>query len=104
MYIVVNSSVKMSRGKAAAQVAHVAADIAAHMYGSHPAQWRAYANASHPKVVLKAKGAELERLAKHPMAFSVRDEGRTEIEPGTLTAVGFAPGCDDVDLSSFSLL
>lgn len=68
MRIFVNSDVKMSRGKYAAQAVH-AALLAV---GAHPGV---------PVVVLGARASDIEQTQ-----VQVRDAGRTEVEPGTLTA------------------
>lgn len=66
--IYMNNNVKMSRGKYAAQAVH-AALLAV---GAHP---------NTAVVVLGTKPKDLEA-----MRIQVRDAGRTEVEPGTLTA------------------
>jgi PTH2 family peptidyl-tRNA hydrolase len=66
--IFVNTNLTWSRGKMAAHVAHAALTAA----GVHPGV---------PIVVLGAKPRDIEK-----MSTVMRDEGRTELEPGTLTA------------------
>lgn len=66
--IFLNTNANMTRGKAAAHAVH-AALIA---FGVHP---------DVPVVVLGGKPADIEK-----MRTAVRDAGRTELEPGTLTA------------------
>lgn len=66
--VYVNSNAKMSRGKMAAHVAHTVLTAA----GVHPGL---------PVVVLGAKPRDIENLST-----VIRDAGRTELEPGTLTA------------------
>lgn len=68
LVIYVNSDVKMSRGKYAAQAVHAALMAT----GAHPGT---------PVIVLGAHKADIER-----MEHVVRDAGRTEVEPGTVTA------------------
>lgn len=68
MRILVNGDLNMSRGKFAAQAVH-AALLAV---GAHPHV---------PVIVLGAKRADIEKLR-----VKVRDAGRTEIAPGSLTA------------------
>lgn len=65
--VLVNSNVKMSRGKMAAQAVHAALF--------------AYGIPHGRVVVLGGSPAEIAE-----MSVQVRDAGRTEIEPGTLTA------------------
>ena len=67
--VFVNTNLKnWSRGKMAAHVAHAVLDAA----GIHPRV---------PIVVLGAKPRDIEK-----MRTAIHDEGRTELEPGTLTA------------------
>ncbi|TGB42992.1 hypothetical protein EJD98_10275 [Mycolicibacterium peregrinum] len=64
----VNSNAKMSRGKAAAHAVHAALKL----YGIEY---------EHPVIVIGGKPDEILAQTVH-----VRDAGRTELEPGTLTA------------------
>lgn len=66
--IFMNTNIKMSRGKYAAHAVHAALTAA----GVHP---------DIPVVVLGGKPRDIEK-----MNTSIRDAGRTELEPGTLTA------------------
>jgi PTH2 family peptidyl-tRNA hydrolase len=66
--IYLNSNVKMSRGKYAAHAVHAALTA----FGVHP---------NVPVVVLGAKPDDIKA-----MRVVIHDAGRTEIEPGTLTA------------------
>lgn len=66
--IYMNSNAKMSRGKYAAQAVHAALTA----FGVHP---------DLPVIVLGAPRTRVEQ-----MRTTIRDAGRTEVEPGTLTA------------------
>lgn len=68
LVIRVNSNAKMSRGKAAAHAVHAALKL----YGIEY---------EHPVIVIGGKPDEILAQTVH-----VRDAGRTELEPGTLTA------------------
>lgn len=68
LVIRVNSNAKMSRGKAAAHAVHAALKL----YGIEH---------EHPVIVIGGKPDEILAQTVH-----VRDAGRTELEPGTLTA------------------
>lgn len=68
LVIRVNSNAKMSRGKTAAHAVHAALKL----YGIEY---------EHPVIVIGGKPDEILAQTVH-----VRDAGRTELEPGTLTA------------------
>ena len=68
LVIRVNSNAKMSRGKAAAHAVHAALKL----YGIEY---------DHPVIVIGGKPDEILEQTVH-----IRDAGRTELEPGTLTA------------------
>ncbi|MHC9293135.1 hypothetical protein ACRCUN_11740 [Mycobacterium sp. LTG2003] len=68
LVIRVNSNAKMSRGKAAAHAVHAALKL----YGIEY---------EHPVIVIGGKPDEILAQTVH-----IRDAGRTELEPGTLTA------------------
>ena len=99
--IVARRDLGMGTGKLAAQVAHAALS-AAEKAGD--AERRAWKHDGQRKVVLQANNArELEDLAEEaaraglPYAL-IRDAGKTQLEPGTLTALGIGPGdADEID-------
>jgi peptidyl-tRNA hydrolase len=92
--IVVNESLKLPRGKLAAQVAH--ASVAAFLKADEQPrkEWLA---AGMPKVVLQGDGEpELMKLGKAAQerdipAYIVKDAGRTVIPVGTVTCLGLGP-------------
>jgi len=92
--IVVDESLKLPRGKLAAQVAHAA--VAAFLEASPEAQLE-WLGCGMPKVVLAGHGAEelqqLEKAARQqgiPVARIV-DAGRTVVAAGTATCLGLGP-------------
>lgn len=103
MYLVIRSDMKMSKGKVAAQAGHAVqlAMRAAEARGPTTpwttlwlTRWEA---GSYPKIVLRAESetqleAVSQRLCEANVAHAVViDEGRTEIQAGTKTAVGVQP-------------
>jgi len=74
---VINSDLKMSRGKIAAQVSHVAMMLAE--YGLPIGR----------AIVLKATGEILREFIKRPEVKYIMDAGLTEVPEGSLTCVGF---------------
>ncbi len=92
--LVLRADLGMSKGKLAAQSAH--ASLLAYLKA--PAASReAWESSGSPKIAVKAESesallalAAAARAAKLPHAL-VRDAGRTQLEPGTLTALGIGP-------------
>jgi PTH2 family peptidyl-tRNA hydrolase len=92
--IVVRADLKMGSGKMAAQVAH--ASVGAFRNASAKAR-ESWEEAGEKKVVVKASGLEeLENLRKMARSLGIpscmiSDAGKTELEPGTVTALGLGP-------------
>lgn len=110
IYVVVNDSVKMSKGKIAAQVGHGIQYVTEHMVANEPDRWQAYKCGEHPKIVVRASEAQmLELIAKYKNQCKVViDVGRTQLPPNTMTAVAFYPMIDPdevlPELTKLSLL
>ncbi len=91
MYIVANKGLGMSPGKLAAQVAHAA--VKAYEV-SDKALIDAWNDYGHTKIVLEAQDIEhllmVERYLSERglVTYLIIDEGRTEIDPHTPTALG----------------
>jgi len=97
--IVARADLGMGRGKLAGQVAH--ASLMAYEEAGPEAR-RAWKGEGQTKVVLKVDGeaalldlADLARREGLPHAV-VRDAGRTQLEPGTVTTLAVGPGADNV--------
>lgn len=114
MYIVVNSDLKMSAGKIAAQVGHVVQLITEEIIRTsyekkkpplEYVQYMKWKSSGCAKIVLKAPQAEIEKLMVLPSARHIIDEGRTQVEPGSLTVLGFCPTDKLADqMKSYKLL
>ena len=107
MYIFVNMDLQMGKGKIAGQVGHVVGqivnDILLKQYQMNIEnkcsgktiecylRYIEWIESSHKKVILKATTEQLKKLSEEPEAISIRDEGRTQIAPNSLTVVGFYP-------------
>jgi peptidyl-tRNA hydrolase len=94
MVIVVNKDLKMDKGKIAAQVGHAVSAVTEECIKKNPDLWKTYKRHGCAKVVLRADAAMMAELEAHPSATSVRDAGRTQIAPNSLTAVAFAPSIE----------
>lgn len=103
MYIVLNSSVKMSPGKAVAQAGHVVQMVTERMLNENPSKWLKYSTSGvHPKIALKADQETMDSLVetysnrlRDPWCCHVIDVGRTQVAAGTLTALAFCPLTED---------
>lgn len=99
--IIINESLRLPRGKLAAQAAH--ASLAAFLSAS-PDNQQAWLNAGMPKIVLSA-GSEQEVVEYYQKASAtdlpaqlVHDEGKTVVPAGTITCVGIGPAPEgDID-------
>ncbi|RLI91854.1 MAG: peptidyl-tRNA hydrolase [Candidatus Altiarchaeales archaeon] len=94
--IVVRDDLRLSRGKLASQVAHAA--ISAAEESKYKDRWL---NEGQKKSILKCKNLdeliqiyERAKESRLPTAL-IRDQGRTEIPPGTITCVGIGPAPED---------
>jgi peptidyl-tRNA hydrolase, PTH2 family len=92
--IVIRSDLKMSRGKTAAQAAHASISAAEQVDKKVLDAWK---KSGQKKIVLKVAGLEemakikeVCEKAKIPSAI-ISDAGMTELEPGTITALGIGP-------------
>jgi PTH2 family peptidyl-tRNA hydrolase len=107
MYIIVNSGLKMRKGKIAAQVAHSACNaIRVFERGSRKDQYyNVWLRDGEPKIVLKAKEKEMLNLidkyelykkvkvntSEDAWCVYTRDYGLTQIAPDSLTTIAFRP-------------
>jgi peptidyl-tRNA hydrolase len=96
--IVVNESLKLPRGKLAAQVAHAA--VAAFIEASAETK-RLWLTQGMPKVVVKSESAgelkQLEEAARRRgiAACLIHDAGKTVVPAGTITCLGLGPAPDE---------
>ncbi|MHA7270235.1 peptidyl-tRNA hydrolase [Arthrobacter sp. HLT1-20] len=81
--IVLNASLEMSTGKAAAQAAHA---LFAWVLQSKPASVEAWAASGFPVGVDNVPEKEFRKGARKSAGPVIQDAGRTEIEPGSTTA------------------
>lgn len=87
-YFIVNGELKMTPGKAAAQVAHAATQSAL-IYQTRE-QFLDWLRTGQTKIILKGNQEELETLVDEGFV-AIRDAGKTELEPGSLTVVCLPP-------------
>ncbi|MEN2999071.1 MAG: peptidyl-tRNA hydrolase Pth2 [Acidilobaceae archaeon] len=103
--IVLRKDIDMGRGKAAAQAAHASVEAVLKALRSSKREWgewlERWLEEGQEKVVLRAEGeGELLRVFEEANraglpASLVRDAGRTQLPPGTLTAVAIGPAPEE---------
>ncbi|TXT04350.1 hypothetical protein VHUM_04117 [Vanrija humicola] len=98
LVLVVNDSLKMTKGKIGAQCGHATLACYETLARSNPAlisKWKMYGQ---PKIALRcADTDELEALARQARALNlcartIQDAGRTQVAPGSKTVLGVGPG------------
>ncbi|XP_067928104.1 peptidyl-tRNA hydrolase 2, mitochondrial-like [Watersipora subatra] len=98
MVIVIRNDLKMGKGKIAAQSSHAACGSVRKLVRHNKPILRAWENCGQPKVVTKVEDeATLLALSKQAAEANlvtqlIRDAGRTQIAPGSLTALAVGPG------------
>lgn len=115
MVFVVNCSLKMSSGKVASQTAHAAVSLYIKAK-ENPRKHLIFFNEidtwvrlGQAKVVLKGDdekhlaALELQANSANLLAISIRDAGRTQIEPGSLTCLGIFGRKELVDMVTGNL-
>lgn len=102
MYLIINDSLKMGKGKCCSQVGHCVGEIVERLirkaYESRTPskeymdymKWKKNC----AKIVLKAPEEELRKLMKRNDCISIIDSGQTQVEPDSLTCIGFYPSSE----------
>jgi peptidyl-tRNA hydrolase, PTH2 family len=96
--ILVRTDLKMSKGKLAAQVAHASVEAVLNSSRFKVNPWK---NIGMKKIILKVEDQKelikYQRLAKNEklVASIIKDAGRTELKPGTITCLGIGPDKED---------
>lgn len=91
--IIINEDLELSKGKMAAQAAHASLGACRKVSSNVKDKWE---RQGEKKVVLASGDNSLEDLYRKAErnkipAHIVKDAGRTEVEPGTITALGLGP-------------
>ncbi len=95
--LILRKDLKMSKGKAAAQASHAAVSAAIKIMRQNPTLFNQWWNGGQMKVVLavdsEAQLEEIEARIRRQGVFvsKINDAGRTQLPPGTTTAIGVGP-------------
>lgn len=104
MVIIVRSDISMSKGKTGAQCAHAALECCRQILYNQKQEkmFQSWLQIGQPKVVLKISSEdELLSLADKAQRAGlvtaiIKDAGRTQLKPGTITVLGIGPGSNEV--------
>ena len=97
MVVLVRNDLKMTKGKIAAQVGHAAVNCALNSKKKDPKNFDRWYDEGQTKVVLRVDSEE--ELYQYKAIVDaqginnslIRDAGRTQIEPGSVTCLGLGP-------------
>ena len=97
---IVDHSLKMGKGKIAAQVGHASVKAALQAAEKYPDEMAVWMSSGQQKVVLKATTSEeMDSVLKaaqkeHLPTCSIHDAGRTQIPAGSRTVIAFGPASE----------
>lgn len=97
---IVNNSLKMGKGKIAAQVGHACIKAYREFSIHHPSEARAWIDGGEKKIILKAPSrTEIEKIAAEARdagleTYEIKDAGHTQIPPGSLTVLAIGPASE----------
>ncbi|ORY31668.1 peptidyl-tRNA hydrolase PTH2-domain-containing protein [Naematelia encephala] len=98
LVLVVNDSLKMTKGKIAAQAGHATLACAFMVKDQAPRLFNRWQRQGQPKIAVRCVDtAELEALAAQARSMNlcartIQDAGRTQVAPGSKTILGIGPG------------
>jgi PTH2 family peptidyl-tRNA hydrolase len=112
MYIIINDDLKMQKGKIASQVGHAIQQLIENIfeiYSISKKEKQIYTNYKNwkngcKKIVLKCSYKELLELQINSDCISIYDAGKTQVEPNSLTCVGFYPTNNTNKFKKYKLL
>lgn len=95
MYFIVNSDLKMSKGKIAAQCSHATVKLIRQLEHLPTGPYKEWLKSGEAKIILKASETIMKDIAskysKSIKCASVHDAGITEIPAGSFTVLAFEP-------------
>ena len=104
--IVLRKDLQMGHGKAAAQASHASCDAIFEIIDSNRKDWKEWLDLwkrqGQMKVVLKVNSREeIEEIYNQALQLGlpcsiISDAGRTQLPPGTITAVAIGPGPEEI--------
>lgn len=105
VYIVINTTLKMGKGKLLSQVGHGIEYMVENLILNKPDLFQEYKQRPPKKICVKADDSKIKELSrKHcDKCCKVIDAGLTQVEPGSLTVLVFYPTVELPDLKVLKL-
>ncbi|MFH1663337.1 MAG: peptidyl-tRNA hydrolase Pth2 [archaeon] len=99
--IIVRTDLKMGKGKTAAQCSHASVEALEKTRTKFPEWVENWRETGTQKVVLKVESEKellelFEKAKKEVPAALIKDAGRTQIEPGSITCIGLGPAPENI--------
>ena len=99
--IIIRSDLGMGKGKMAGQTAHASVSAYALARSREPEDAKQWEEEGQKKIVLKVGSEEellslYERMKREMPCALIRDAGKTQLEPGTITCFGAGPADESV--------
>lgn len=93
MYILVNNDLKMGKGKIAGQVGHCVSGLIRNLEKNPTRKYNEWLHNGEAKIIIKSTENEMLMLRKkyRDKTVEIHDLGKTQIESGSLTTIGFLP-------------
>lgn len=101
LYLVINSDLKMSKGKVLAQICHAISEIFSYSFKNEPTQIPDWKRKGEAKIVLKATFNQMQSIISQIDNYNkenppirlirIHDAGRTQIPAGSLTVLAIGP-------------
>lgn len=106
VYIFINTSLKMNNGKIASQVSHLSRTMTLAIFQQDAdsdvtKRYNDWVATGSEIIILKASELEIRKLASHSDSCAIVDEGLTQVEPDSLTVLGFFPSVLKPEFKSF---
>ena len=91
IYVLINSTLKMTNGKIISQVSHGISDVTEYLLLNDQSLYKQYKSYGQPKIILKCPETLLKTIYDKYKCFAVFDAGLTQVPTGSLTCLVFQP-------------
>jgi len=106
IYIFVNTSLSMKNGKIASQISHLARTMTLNIFSKNEdddivKSYNDWVTTGSKIILSKASDSQIQKLASLSGSCAIIDEGHTQVEPNSLTVLGFYPSQKKSEFASY---